>query len=237
MGNQGFQTGTAPDPAAASADPSVAGAPAGMGEQNAEPQNFEELYRQAMEDNSTLSGALQNTQQALTETQQRAQMQAAANVAGRMDAEERAFWEAVRELSEQEKETAAKQFYGQRQGQIFQAVQASAQQNAYGNYLQHVAQQHGLSQQEMAELSMVHPSNIEFAVQTIVGRKQQMAEMNEKINKLTAGQVVQGMQQSGAYVNGGGNIPPQGAVGGQSTVVPGSKEHLLELLRSPAAQR
>jgi hypothetical protein len=229
MGNQPLNQAADPNPPAGVADPQVAVPPAAEGAPTEEQQDYETLYRQAMEDNQSLLDAYSQTQARLEQTSMQAQAVAAQTSIQQMQQQEQAFLASLRDLPDEDREARIRQFYGHQTGQILQLAQAFVQRQAIQGYLGNVIQRYGLSEQEARRVASVHPSQIEAEAQRIVEDRQRFSELQQQLQKLTASQVAQQMQQSGAYAPGAGNVPPQAAPGGQQ-VQPGSRQHLLSLL-------
>lgn len=238
MGNQPVNQVAEPQVNADAAAQQGAGSPSDMGAAPAgseqSPQDFEAMYRQAMEDNSVLTQNLTQAQQFAQQVAQQMQAQQAQQSLQQYNDQQSAFLASIRDLPDEERERRTKEFYGNQTAQVMQMAQGFVQQTAAERWRDQLAAQYGLDEEDRRILAGAHPSQMEQVAYSLQQRNQKFQQIQNQIQQVTASQVAQQMQNSGAYAGGGGNQSPNGggANSGQQ-IEPGSRSHLHALLRGP----
>lgn len=196
-------------------------------------QNWQELYKQAMDDNAVLAQNLNQTQAFAQQIAQQVQAEQAKAALGQLSAQEQHFLDSIQDMPPEQQKAEIRRYYGAQTAQIMQMAQQFVQQTAAEKYRDDIAARYQLSEEDRHILSGTHPSQMEVVAYNLANKNRQFAEIHQKVQQLTAAQVAAQMQASGAYAGGAGGQNPSGAGAPPAQYEPGKRSHLQFLLRNP----
>lgn len=237
------ESGASHVPDSGTGDPTVghAGQPEGMPQQpqsmqgpedpQGDPPNYEELYKQTLQESQQMREAWKNMQMQAAQQQQMAALQQAQQRWYQQQAEmaQRAQHAINEGYDPQQVIGTIQQYYNNEINRITGMAQTIVQSQAAQQYAGRLAQEYGLTQEDHQMLMGYPPQQMDNMARHLAKANRDREELRKQIQNTQTRQMADQMQRSGAHRLGGANasLPVADVPDG---IQKGSRDHLAFLL-------